>query len=90
MAERTTPMADSSRSVSFSAFSAMSVFTTMRGSCSRTWPRPMPSASTTPFWLTARRAALPAPGESPCNSPEAIISESTMAVVWSASISSSE
>ncbi len=62
----------------------------MRGSCSTTWPRPTPSASATPHWLSDRREALTVPGESACNSPEASISASTMAVVWSASISSSE
>ena len=41
-------------------------------------------------WLSARREALTVPGDRACSSPEAIISESTMAVVWSASISSSE
>lgn len=61
-----------------------------RGSCSKTCPRPIPSASATPRWLTGRRAAVPAPGDSAWSSPEAISSASTMAVVWSASISSSE
>ena len=90
MAERTTAMAASRRSISRSAFSAIKVFTTMRGSWSTTWPRPMPSASAMPRARTGRRAAVPASGASPSSSPEAIISESTMAVVWSASISSSE
>ncbi len=90
IAARTSAMAVSRREASRSTFSAIRLRTTMRGSCSTTCPRPTPSASATPHWLSARREALTVPGDRACSSPEAIISASTMAVVWSASISSSE
>ncbi len=90
MAERTLPIAASSRSTSRSTFSAMRVFTTRRGSCSTTWPSPIPSERASPRAMSAWRWTVPESGAKPSSSPEAIISESTIAVVWSASISSSE
>ena len=69
----------------------MKLVTTTRGSCSTTWPSAMPSLSAAPLRCTERRAAGSAPGgASADSSPEAIISASTMAVVCSASTSSSE
>ena len=69
----------------------MTFFTVTRGSCSTTWPSAMPSASAAPVRCSRGLIAGSAPGWASDNSsPEAIISASTMAVVCSASSSSSE
>ena len=70
----------------------MKLVITTRGSCSTTWPSAIPSVSAAPVSCSGRRAAgSGAPGRASADSsPEAIISASTMAVVCSASSSSSE
>ena len=76
---------------SFGTSSAMKLVTTTRGSCSTTWPSAMPSLKRRPLRCSERRAAGSAPGSASAeSSPEAIISASTIAVVCSASTSSSE
>jgi hypothetical protein len=72
--------------------SSATIFATaMRGWCSTTWPRPSPSAIGWPISDSGRRAAIGAPRPViDCSWPEAIISASSIAVVCSASISSSE
>ena len=68
----------------------MTLVMTTRGSCSTTWPSAMPSDSALPVRLSEWRATGSAPGRaSEDSSPEAIISASTIAVVCSASSSSS-
>ena len=83
-------IAASRRFNSFGTSSAMKLVMTTRGSCSTTWPSAMPSLSAMPVSCSGRRAAGSAPGLAIAdNSPEAIISASTIAVVCSASSSSS-
>ena len=75
---------------SVSVSSLKRLVTTMRGSCSTTWPSPMPSLSGRPVKLTGRDRSSSSPGRvSRARSPVAIISAITMAVVSSASTSSS-
>ena len=85
-------IAASRRFISLLTSSAMKLVMTMRGSCSTTWPSAMPSLSAAPLICTGRRAAgSGAPGRAIADSsPEAIISATTIAVVCSASSSSSE
>jgi len=83
-------IAASSRFSSRCTSSAMKLVMTTRGSCSTTWPSAMPSDSGMPLACSVRRTAGSEPGlASADNSPEAIISASTIAVVCSASSSSS-
>ena len=84
------PSACSSRRSSSSLSSLNRLVTTMRGSCSTTWPSPTPSLSDRPVKLAGRRRSSSRPGRvSRASSPAAIISASTMAAVSSASTSSS-
>ena len=90
MEARIASIATSSRFNSDATSSATICFTTMRGSCSTAWPRPMPSVIGVPESDNGRRLAKSSSeATSDCNSPEAIISASSMAVVWRTSTSSS-
>ncbi len=89
MDRRSAAMASSSRATSASRFSATSFVTTTRGSCSTAWPSPTPSTTATPRSDSGWRSTA-GPGIMDWSSPAAIISAISMAVVWSASTSSSE
>ena len=90
MVTRIASIACSSLESSPEISSAISCLTMTRGSCSKTWPRPTPSTTGAPFSDTGRYSARSRGSCIACNSPEAISSASSIAVVCNASISSSE
>ncbi len=83
--------ASSSRFFSRGTFSAMRFWMTTRGSCRTAWPSATPSASESPFrwWLRTCATSAATSLATSRSSPAAMTSASTMAVVWSASSSSS-
>ncbi len=83
-------MASSSRCSSASMSSAMKLVTTTRGSCSTTWPSAMPSVKLAPWNMRGRLRSISEPGLMRLsNSDVATISARIVAVVSSASVSSS-